>query len=106
MDVSVRPSIREGFGLTLVEAMLMGVPVVSSDVGDFRTMNEDSEIGVLADPLDSRKLKDAIKKILTDREFAIRISAAAKKYAESHFSADMMARQVEKVYREVIDASK
>ncbi|MDD4879448.1 MAG: glycosyltransferase family 4 protein [Candidatus Omnitrophica bacterium] len=106
MDVFARPSTSEGFGLTIVEAMLMGVPVISSNVGDFKTMNEDTGIGVLVDPLDSRDLKEAIKKILTDREFAMKISAAAKKYAESHFSAERMARQVEKVYREVIDGSK
>ncbi|MFA5339367.1 MAG: glycosyltransferase family 4 protein [Candidatus Omnitrophota bacterium] len=106
MDVFVRPSTSEGFGLSIVEAMLMDVPVVSSDVGDFRAMQKDAEIGVLADPLDSRKLKEAIKKILIDREFAVKISAAAKKYAKAHFTADKMARQVEKVYREVIDGSK
>ncbi|MDD5072915.1 MAG: glycosyltransferase family 4 protein [Candidatus Omnitrophica bacterium] len=106
MDVFARPSTSEGFGLTIVEAMLMGVPVVSSNVGDFKEMNKDAGIGILVDPLDSRDLRKAIKKVLTDREFAVKISAAAKKYAETHFSADKMARQVEKVYREVIDGSK
>ena len=106
MDVFVRPSTIEGFGLTLVEAMLMGVPVVSTDVGDFKTMLDAGEVGVLADPPDAPHLKEAIKRILTDGELAGRIKAAARKYAESHFSADRMAQEVEKVYREVIDGSK
>ncbi len=106
MDVFVRPSTIEGFGLTVVEAMMMGVPVVSTNVGDFKVMLDDGEVGVLADPFDARHLKEAIKSILTDGELAGRIRTAARKYAESHFSADRMAKQVEKVYREVINGSK
>ena len=106
MDVFVRPSLSEGFGLVLVEAMLMRVPVISTNVGGFKAMLDDEEVGVLAKPTDAQNLKEAIKRVLTDKEFAVRISATAKKYAESHFSADRMAKQVEKLYIEVINGSK
>lgn len=106
MDVFVRPSIKEGFGLGLVEAMLMGVPVVSTDVGGFKSILDREEVGILVEPLDAAGLKEGIKKVLSGEEFAKKLSVAARKYAESHFSADRMAKQVEGVYKEVINDSK
>lgn len=106
MDVFTRPSTKEGFGLGVVEAMLMGIPVVSTDVGGFKSILDQGEFGVLVEPLDSANLKEGIKKILTDKGLAKRISAAAREYAASHFSADRMARKVEGVYKEVMGGSK
>ena len=106
MDVFTRPSIEEGFGLGVVEAMLMGIPVVSTDVGGFKSILNQGEYGVLVEPSNSANLKEAIKKVLTNRELSERISAAARKYAASNFSADRMAKQVEGVYKEVINGSK
>ena len=106
MDVFARPSTKEGFGLGVVEAMLMGVPVVSTDVGGFKSILAQGEFGVLAEQSDAASLGEAIKKVLTDKGLAKRISAGAREYAASHFSADRMAQQVEGVYKEVIDGSK
>jgi len=102
MDVFARPSTMEGFGLGVAEAMLMGVPVVSSDVGGFKTILKGSECGLLVEPNDAHHLKKALLDILTDRNAAERISTAAKEYAASNFSADRMAKEVEAVYKEVI----
>lgn len=106
MDAFARPSTKEGFGLGAAEAMLMGVPVVSTDVGGFKRILGHGEFGVLVEPLDPVNLKEAIKKVLTDRGLAGRISAAARQYAASNFSADRMAQQVEAVYKEVMHGSK
>lgn len=106
MDVFARPSIMEGFGLGVVEAMLMGVPVVSSDVGGFKSILKEGEFGILVEPNDVYHLKEALLKMLTDKGFAKRISAAGREYAVTNFSAERMARQVESVYKEVINGPK
>ena len=103
MDVFARPGLQEGFGLAIAEAMLMGVPVVSTGVGGFREMLDDGELGVLVDPCDAAALAGAICRLLGDKALAGRVAAAAKRYAAEKFSAERMARQTFEVYKEALD---
>lgn len=106
MDVFTRPSIEEGFGIAVVEAMLMGVPVVATNVGGFKSILNEGEFGILVEPKDVSGLKDAIVKMLTDRAFAEKIAAAAQRHAALNFSAEKMAARIEDVYTEVVKESK
>lgn len=103
MNVFTRPSIEEGFGLGVVEAMLMGLPIVSTDVGGFKSISERGKVGILVPPKAIAALKEAFVRILTDPESAKKLGEAGRKYALRNFSADRMAAQVEEVYKEVID---
>ncbi|MDD5270551.1 MAG: glycosyltransferase family 4 protein [Candidatus Omnitrophica bacterium] len=105
MDVFARPGLQEGFGLAIAEAMMMGVPVVSTGVGGFREMLDDGELGVLVEPCDAATLAGAVCRLLTDKALAGRIAAAAKKYAAENFSAERMARQTLEVYKEALDGA-
>lgn len=72
--VFVLPSIEEGFGMTVVEAMSAGVPVVVSDRGALPEVVGDA--GVLVDPDDRDALSGAMERMLSDEGF--RASAGAK----------------------------
>lgn len=102
MDVFTRPSIEEGFGLAVVEAMLMGLPIVATDVGGFKSILGQGKFGILVPPKDSVALKEAFVHVLTDSERAKNLGEAARVYAIENFSADRMAEKVEAVYKEVI----
>jgi len=103
MDVFARPGLKEGFGLAVVEAMLMGVPVVSSDVGGFKEMLNSTDMGVLVEPCDADNLARAILRVLEDKAFSERISSAARSFARKDLSAERMAAQTLKVYEEALD---
>lgn len=103
MDIFTRPSIEEGFGLGVVEAMLMGLPIVSTDVGGFKSVLNHGRVGILVPPKDSMALKDAFVRILTDSVLAKKFGETAREYAFENFSADRMAQQVEGVYEEVLN---
>lgn len=105
MDVFARPGLQEGFGLAVVEAMLSGVPVVSTGVGGFREMLNDGELGVLIEVCDPDSIAAAICRVLDDEGLAQRIKAAARQYAASNFSAERMAKQTLEVYREALDGT-
>ena len=60
----VMPSFDEGFGLPVLEAMTIGVPVVSSNRGALPEVL--GEAGLLIDPLNSTTIAEAITQILTD----------------------------------------
>ncbi len=60
MDVYALPSSREGFGVTVIEAMASGVPVVACRVRGPREIIEDGADGILVRDLDPRELADAV----------------------------------------------
>ncbi len=69
------PSLKEGFGLPVLEAMAQGAPVVTS--AGTSTAEVAGEAGVLVDPLDEHAIAEAIEELLEDRALAGRLSMAA-----------------------------
>ena len=67
--VLVMPSLDEGFGLPILEAMTIGVPVVSSNRGALPEVL--GEAGLLVDPIDPSNIAEAITQILTDKTLAM-----------------------------------
>jgi glycosyltransferase involved in cell wall biosynthesis len=59
-DAFVMPSRGEGFGIVILEAMACGVPVVASEADGSKEATRDGEMGILVDPADKEKLKNAI----------------------------------------------
>jgi glycosyltransferase involved in cell wall biosynthesis len=71
--VLVLPSLDEGFGLPVLEAMTLGVPVVTSNRGSLPEVVGDA--GPIVDARDSSALADAIARVLSDNAFAAACSA-------------------------------
>ncbi|MDW3196945.1 MAG: glycosyltransferase family 4 protein [Cytophagales bacterium] len=67
MDVNILASKMDGFGLTLVEAMALGVPVIGSDFGGIRSVIGDNENGLLFENGDIHGLADQINALLYDQ---------------------------------------
>ncbi|MBU1083341.1 glycosyltransferase family 4 protein [Patescibacteria group bacterium] len=67
------PSIYEGFGLPPLEAMAMGVPVVTSNISSLPEVVGDA--AVLVDPNSTEEIYSAVKKILTDKSFTEQLVA-------------------------------
>jgi len=78
----VLPSRSEGMGRVLVEALCRGRPVVATRVGGIRDLIVDGENGILVQPRDPTELADALVRVLSDRELAERLAAAARPSAE------------------------
>ena len=97
-DVLALPSISEGTPLTIVEAMLAGVPVVATAVGGVPEQVEDHETGLLVPPRDAKALAVAVVQTLTDQALARRIAEAARARAETEFSHKKVIAQIAAVY--------
>ena len=85
MDVVVNASAEEPFGLTIVEAMALGKPVVVTAAGGPPEIVHDSVDGLLVPPGDTEALADAITRLLGDPDLAARLGAAGRRRA-GHFS--------------------
>ncbi|MBS0235249.1 MAG: glycosyltransferase [Proteobacteria bacterium] len=80
----------EGFGIALVEAMLMGVPIVASDVGACREVLNGGDLGLLVPARDALSLADAVEKVCASREEAEKRAFRAREHALRTYSADAM----------------
>lgn len=93
------PSLYEGFGLPILEAMKCGCPVITSDCSS--TAEVAGSAGVLVDPLNVTQIADAMKRIYTDESF--RKELVEKGYArEKEFSWGTAAEKTLEIYREIL----
>ena len=97
-DLVVQPSLREGQGLALLEAMAAGCPVIASRVGGIPEFIDDQETGILTTPGDSGALAGAICKLAPDEERKNLLARAACERVRSGYSLERMIRGVETVY--------
>lgn len=103
MDVFVMPSLQEGLGLSIMEAMLSGVPVAASEVGGIPSLVKDGITGILVRPEDSDGLALAIIDLLKNKEKAAVMAVAAKELIVREFSLEKMVEQTERVYFECLN---
>jgi len=97
-DVYVSGGRREAFGLSLVEALAAGIPVVATDVGGVAEVVADGETGLLAPSEDSDALAEAVWK-LRDDSLRATFGIAARKRYEARFTIAAMVERTEQVYR-------
>ena len=92
------PSLLEGFGLPVLEALAAGAPVVTS--ADTSTAEVAGDAGVLVDPTDVDQLGDALVRVVTDTELRDRLAAAAPQQA-ARFSWERHIDETVEIYRKV-----
>ncbi len=92
----VYPSLHEGFGLPVLEAMARSVPTVTSRTSSLPEVAGEAALGV--DPRSVSELADALRRVLTDTELAERLAAAGRARARG-FSWEETARRTLDAYR-------
>lgn len=85
MDVFVLPSYREGFGMSVVEASAMEVPVVVTEYPGPSSAMKDGVTGYAVPVQDSEKLFQRIHELLTDEQLRTKMGIAGRKFAEESF---------------------
>ncbi len=93
----------EGFGLPIIEAQAMGVPVLTSNIEPMRSVAGDGAL--FADPLDVDSMRSSIERLIAndaERESAV---AAGRKNIE-RFRPELIAARYAEVYRRVAESSK
>jgi len=102
IDVFALPSIQEGLGLVLLEALSCAKPVVASDTGGIYSIVKDNTTGLLVPPKDSSGLASAILKLLKDKALAQRLAANGQRLVREKFSLEKMAKKVQDLYEEAL----
>ena len=96
-DIDVFPSKREGLGLSAIEGMAAGLPLICSDNRGTREYMGRDSLGMVSDCLDSDKFADAIKSFYKNAESGIQTGKDASERA-GHFSVEKVNREMMRIY--------
>jgi len=101
-DVFVLPSRWEGLPLTIIEAMMVGLPVVATRVSGVPELVEDGVTGFLVPSGDPQGLAKALQQLLDDEELRRRMGEAGRQRALGNFTLDRMLHETHRVYEKVV----
>ncbi len=96
------PARYEGFGIPLVEAMMVGTPVVTTNVPACNEIVRDGENGLVAPPDDPDALAGALIRLLGDEGLRDRLTRQGQHDATVRYDAAVVARQFERLYESLI----
>lgn len=102
-DVAVIPSLREGFGMTGVEALASGVPVVGSDTQGIREYVIPGKTGYLCDPYDEKMFAEAIGKLASMTPEQRRAMAQECRAMARNFDVERSVQAMKDIYQEVLN---
>jgi glycosyltransferase involved in cell wall biosynthesis len=94
----VMPSLYEGFGIAILEAMAAGKPVIATSVGGIPEFVKNGETGLLVNPGDPGALADAMTRVLKEPDLARRMGDKGFEQARDNFGIATVARKHEQVY--------
>ncbi len=104
IEIFVMPSLQEGLGLSIMEAMAQGLAVIASDIGGIRDLIQDGVNGRLVRPKDVQALYKAILELLKNKDKARLLGRNAARTIEDNFSLKKMVSQTKKAYQECLSA--
>jgi glycosyltransferase involved in cell wall biosynthesis len=99
----VRPSRAEGFGVSFVEAMACGVPVVTCPSGGILDFVKNGETGMLVPQDDPEALFRAMERLILSPKDYAHISETALKLVKDHYAWSSIVEKVDKRYRELAE---
>lgn len=101
-DVFAFPSLFEGVGVAMLQAMAAGCAVVVTDVPPMNDVVTDRTSGLTVPPRDAEALAAAVIELAGDPELRSRLGAAARRVVEAGFRPDVVAARLEEMYHTVI----
>jgi len=101
-EVFAFPSRWEGFGLSLLEAMAVGLPIVASRIDSVPELVEDGRSALLSDPEDHQKFGNSVLWLLNNLDRAAELGGAARKRAVERFGLESMVTKHIELYRNAV----
>jgi len=96
----------EAFGITLLEALMAGKPMISSELGTGTSfVNADQETGFVVEPNSPTALRNAMDTLHANEDLAQKMGTNARGRFETHFTAEQMGRAYLQQYRDVLEGN-
>ncbi|MDP9009195.1 MAG: glycosyltransferase family 4 protein [Pseudomonadota bacterium] len=104
-DLFVFPSDYEGFSLSILEAMMVGLPMVTTRVGIAAELEGHGRFGLLVPPKNKMAFRDALRLLLQDSSLRAEMGSMARAMVQAQYSCDAEARQYLDLFAELIRPS-
>jgi glycosyltransferase involved in cell wall biosynthesis len=98
IDLLVLPSLWEGFGIVLIEAMAAGKPCVTTQISSMPEIVKNNVSGFVVPPNDSFSIAEASIRILSDKKFSSELGEEGKRIVKEKFSIEKMTDKYEEVF--------
>jgi len=102
-DVIAQPSLNEGMGRTVLEALIMGKPVIASRVGGLPDLIDHGHNGLLVPPASPSALAHAVCSLLWDPARLRRMSGVARRSVGRQFSVEAMVAALDRLYHTLLE---
>lgn len=102
-DIVALPVLSSGVGVTALEAMAMGKPLIASTAGEHLHIIQDGETGCLVPVGDPAALADCLERVIGDIELRRRLSVNARRWVEKEFALEPMVRDTREFYGAVLE---
>lgn len=103
LDLLVFPTLKETFGIVLIEAMAMEVPVVASAVGGIPEVVKDGVNGLLVQPEDQEALANAVLRLIRNSDYRKDLAEKGRKSVERKFSINEYNKSSGKLFRNICE---
>ncbi|WP_459500177.1 glycosyltransferase family 4 protein [Bacillus sp. C1] len=98
-DIYVLPTINDNFPLSIIEAMLSGTAIITTDCGGIREMIQNGRTGMICEPGNVQQLAEALALLVRDKKLRAYLGKNAREHALNHFTQEIMVSQIERIYR-------
>ncbi|MDO8592360.1 MAG: glycosyltransferase family 4 protein [bacterium] len=97
-DVFVRPSLSEGQGISFLEAMAAGVPIIGTPVGGIPDFLRDGETGLFCKANNPQSIAEQVKALLNNKELADKITASALRLVKEKYDWNFISEKYAKIF--------
>lgn len=101
-DIFVMPSVWEGLGIVVLEAMASGLPIIASDVDGLSELVKDNQNGLLFESKNIEQLSQKMTELVQNETLADKFSRAGREMVENNFDLKKVVREYEEVYVDVL----
>jgi glycosyltransferase involved in cell wall biosynthesis len=98
IDVLLTPSLWEGFGIVLIEAMAAGKPCIATKTSSIPEIVEDGVNGFLVPPKDSQSIADSLIKMISDPQLVQKMGQEGIETVKKKFTIEKMIKEYESIF--------
>lgn len=102
IDIFCSTSTQESFGVSLVEAMAMGLPVVATDVSGFREVVDHEKTGIIVENKNSIKIAEALKELILSKDLREEYGCNGRKKVEELYNWNDNVSEMLRIYETLI----
>ena len=102
-DVFIRPSLSEGLGNSFLESMVLGVPVIATEVGGIPDFLVNNETGLFCEVRNPSSIAKAVEKYQQDKELYQKIKINGQRLVQEKYSWDKIAAQMKLIFNKMLN---